>query len=120
MSLYLNKNNDKFISYRNDDIYIDKSLLVGVTNKNIGIERKKFMCITRPRRFGKTMALSMLNAYYSKGCDSKPIFDKLQIANDESYLEYLNKHNVIWIDMASLYTGLNDKSIFVQKLKEFI
>lgn len=120
MSLYLNKNNDKFISYRNDDIYIDKSLLVGVTNKNIGIERKKFMCITRPRRFGKTMALSMLNAYYSKGCDSKPIFDKLQIANDESYLEHLNKHNVIWIDMASLYTGLNDKSIFVQKLKEFI
>mgnify|MGYP004507437109 CR=1 FL=1 len=120
MSLYLNKNNDKFISYRNDDIYIDKSLLVGVTNKNIGIERKKFMCITRPRRFGKTMALSMLNAYYSTGCDSKVIFDKLQIANDESYLEHLNKHNVIWIDMASLYTNIENKDELVVELKKRI
>ena len=114
MSLYLNKNNDKFISYRNDDICIDKSLLVGVTNKNIGIERKKFMCITRPRRFGKTMVLSMLNAYYSTGCDSKAIFDKLQITNDESYLEHLNKHNVILTDMASLYIRSEIKMIFLK------
>ena len=120
MSLYLNKNNDKFISYYNDDIFIDKSLLINVTNKNINIERKKYMCITRPRRFGKTMALSMLNAYYSKGCDSLSLFDKLNIANDNSYLEHLNKHNVIWIDMAGLYSRLNDKNILVQKLKEFI
>ena len=120
MSFYLNKNNDKFISYYNDDIFIDKSLLIDVTNKSINIERKKYMCITRPRRFGKTMALSMLNAYYSKGCDSASLFDKLNIASDNSYLKHLNKHNVIWIDMSSLYTGLNDKSIFVQKLKEFI
>ena len=120
MSLYLNKNNDKFISYRNDDIYIDKSLLICVTNKNIGIERKKFMCITRPRRFGKTMALSMLNAYYSKGCDSKDIFDKLKISNDESYLKHLNKHNVIWIDMASLYTNIENKDELVVELKKRI
>ena len=120
MSFYLNKNNDKFISYYNDDIFIDKSLLIDITNKSINIERKKYMCITRPRRFGKTMALSMLNAYYSKGCDSASLFDKLNIASDNSYLKHLNKHNVIWIDMSSLYTGLNDKSIFVQKLKEFI
>ena len=116
MSFYLNKNNDKFISYYNDDIFIDKSLLIDVTNKSINIERKKYMCITRPRRFGKTMALSMLNAYYSKGCDSKSIFDKLNIANDSTYLEHLNKHNVIWIDMANLYADTIDKNTFVEKL----
>ena len=120
MSFYLNKNNDKFISYYNDDIFIDKSLLINVTNKNINIERKKYMCITRPRRFGKTMALSMLNAYYSKGCDSLSLFDKLNIADDSSYLEHLNKHNVIWIDMASLYANIDNKEEIINELKKRI
>ena len=78
------------------------------------------MCVTRPRRFGKTMALSMLNAYYSKGCDSAALFDKLNIASDSSYLEHLNKHNVIWIDMASLYTDIRDKNTFVEELSNEI
>mgnify|MGYP004662938285 CR=1 FL=1 len=63
------------------------------------------------------MALSMLNAYYSKGCDSQSLFDKLNIANDNSYLEHLNKHNVIWIDMANLYTDIKDKNTFVEEIK---
>ena len=117
MALYLNQNIDKFISYYNDDIFIDKSLLIDVTNKSINIERKKYMCITRPRRFGKTMTLSMLNTYYSKGCDSASLFDKLNIANDSSYLKHLNKHNVIWIDMANLYTDVRDKNDFFKELE---
>ena len=120
MSLFLNKNNNKFISYFKDDIYIDKSKLIEVTNNNIGIDRKQFMCVTRPRRFGKTMAISMLNAYYSKGCDSKEIFDKLNISKDDSYLEHFNKNNVIWLDMASLYTDIEDKNTFVIKLSKEI
>ncbi len=117
MSFCLNKNNDKFLSYYNDEVFIDKSLLISETNKNINIERKKYMCVTRPRRFGKTLALSMLNAYYSKGCSSKKIFDKFIISKDDTYLEYLNKHNVIWIDMANFYTDIDDKSMFIKKLK---
>ena len=120
MSLFLNKNNNKFISYFKDDIYIDKSKLIEVTNNNIGVDRKQFMCVTRPRRFGKTMAISMLNAYYSKGCDSKEIFDKLNISKDDSYLEHLNNHNVIWLDMASLYTDIEDKNTFVIELSKEI
>ncbi len=78
------------------------------------------MCVTRPRRFGKTLALSMLNAYYSKGCYSKDIFDNLKISKEKTYLDNLNKHNVIYIDMASLYANLNDKNLFVYKLKDLI
>ena len=70
MSLYLNKNNDKFKEYKSARIFIDKSNLITITNSNISKPSSKFMGVTRPRRFGKTMALSMLNAYYSKGCDS--------------------------------------------------
>ena len=116
MSLYLNKNNDKFKEYKSARIFIDKSNLIKECNSLFG-SSDKYMCITRPRRFGKTMALSMLNAYYSKGCDSLSLFDKLNIANDNSYLEHLNKHNVIWIDMVSLYTDIRDKNDFLKELE---
>ncbi len=119
MSLYLNQDNNLFEECLNSKIFIDKSQLINITNENLKTS-SKYMCVTRPRRFGKTMALSMLNAYYSKGCDSGELFKNLKVSQYESYDKHLNNHNVIWIDMAELYTSLNDKSIFVNKLKEFI
>ncbi len=119
MSYYLNKNNDLFYEYKNSDTFIDKSLLVKECNELIKTN-DRFMCVTRPCRFGKTMALSMLNAYYSKGCDSKEMFDELNISKDESYLKHLNKHNVIWIDIASLYTKLDNKNDFVKEFKNYL
>ena len=119
MSLYLNQDSISFKFALNSKIYIDKTLMIREINSLIQTNYR-FMCVTRPRRFGKSMALSMLNAYYSKGCDSKELFKGLKIESDESYLKHLNKHNVIWIDMAGLYTRLNDKNTFVEKLKEFI
>ena len=119
MSLYLNQNNDLFEEDLNSKIFVDKSKLITAVNENIKTNRK-FMCVTRPRRFGKSMALSMLNAYYSRDCDSKELFNGLKIESDESFLKHLNKHNVIWIDMADLYTNLDDSSIFVKSLKSRI
>ncbi len=120
MSYYLNKGNDKFLSYYNDVIFVDKSMMIDIINRSFNKESFKYMCVTRPRRFGKTMALSMLNAYYSKGCDSKEIFDKLEISKDDTYLKHLNKHNVILIDMASLYTKIEHKDNFVKELKNYL
>ena len=81
MGIYLNPNSNKFISYLNNKIFVDKSSLLKIIDENIGSEDLKFMCVTRPRRFGKTLTISMLNAYYSKECDSKEIFDKLNISS---------------------------------------
>ncbi len=119
MSFYLNKKND-FNKYVNDVIYVDKSELIKYTNFSLGKPSFKFMCVTRPRRFGKTMAVSMLNAYYSKGANSKDVFDKLAISKDATYEEHLNKHNVIWIDMSSLFTKIKAKETFVDELKRYI
>lgn len=119
MALYFNKNNDKFIECRNSEIYVDKSELIKKCNQRIKT-LDKFMAVTRPRRFGKTMALSMLNAYYSKGCDSKELFSDLAISNDPSFEKHLNKHNVIWLDMAEFYTGFSNKNDFVNKVKSAI
>ena len=58
-------------------IYIDKSMLIDYTNGNLFGENKA-VCISRPRRFGKSMAANMLVAYYSRGCDSKELFSDLK------------------------------------------
>ncbi len=117
MAFYLNKNNDSFKIDLNNKIYVDKSDIIGKTN-SVLLTGSRFLCVTRPRRFGKTMTLSMLNAYYSKGCDSKELFDKLNISNDQTYLAHLNKHNVIWIDMASIY--VDSKNDFLNSLVKYV
>ncbi len=119
MTYYLNNNNDLFFDYQNAKIFVDKSMLIKECNSLIRTP-DKFMCVTRPRRFGKTLAISMLNAYYSKGANSKELFDKLNISRDPSYEEHLNKHNVLWIDMSSLFTKINVKESFVDELKRYI
>ncbi len=116
MGRYLNPGNDNFADDLNSPIYVDKSLLIKETNAYFRAGSFKFMCVTRPRRFGKTMAISMLNAYYSKGCDSRELFKDLAIAKDPSFEKHLNKHNVLWIDLAKVYTGLKDPSLFVDEL----
>ncbi len=113
MAFYLNRDNNKFIRYLNNGIYVDKTGLINTCNALLN-SKNRYICVTRPRRFGKTLALSMLNAYYSKGCDSKSIFDKLEISQSQTYLAHLNKHNVIWVDMSSFYTRYGD--LFLDKL----
>ncbi len=119
MSYYLNKGNEKFLRYMNNEIFVDKSLLIKECSKHINSE-ESYMCVTRPRRFGKTLAMSMLNAYYSKGCDSTYLFKDLKISKDSSFESHLNRHNVIWIDMASLYSELDDKKDFVNEINQYI
>ena len=69
--------------------YVDKTLLI----KEF-LDKKSFVSLfTRPRRFGKSMALEMLAAYYGRGCDSRELFRGLKIASDPMFEEYLNKLN---------------------------
>ena len=98
MGIYLNPDNIDFQKTLNSEIYIDKSELIKYTNKYINTEQQ-FICISRPRRFGKSITANMLSAYYSKGCDSSEMFSKLRIAADPEFKKHLNKYNVIHINM---------------------
>ena len=96
MGLYLNSNRSlkNYEELYRSDYFVDKSLIIERLNKLIG-KRSKYLCITRPRRFGKTSVADMVAAYYSKAVDSKSIFDNLNISTVNSYDENLNKYNVI-------------------------
>ena len=104
MGNYLNPDNIDFRRALNSEIYVDKSELIKQTNAILDTENR-FVCVSRPRRFGKTMAENMLTAYYSKGCDSSEMFAPLKISSDDSFEKYLNKYNVIHINMVEFSTN---------------
>ena len=97
MGIYINKGNEEFKRARKGE-YVDKSGLIAVVNNTLFSERS-FSCVTRSRRFGKTMAAKMLYAYYDHSCDSRSLFADLEIASHPSFEEHLNKYPTIFIDM---------------------
>ena len=97
--MYVNVDNASF-QMELDDEYVDKSALISLTNKFINKSRR-FICVTRPRRFGKSVTLEMLNAYYSKGCDSRTLFSDLNIASTPDFEKHLNQHDVLFLNMMS-------------------
>ena len=98
MGIYVNPGNISFQDSRFSNFYIDKSMLISKMNAVYRTERK-FVCVSRPRRFGKSMAANMLTAYYSCGCDSAELFSGLNIERNPSFQEHLNQHQVIRLNM---------------------
>ena len=117
MSYYINLGNAAFKISRNGE-YIDKSGLIAVINSTIDTERQ-FSCVTRSRRFGKSMAAKMLCAYYDQSCDSRILFEDLEIANDPRYEKHLNKYPVIYLDMTSFFPLFTMDSI-IEKIDETV
>ncbi|MDE6020727.1 MAG: ATP-binding protein [Ruminococcus sp.] len=117
MGIYLNPGNDAFQEAVNSEIYVDKSMLIAFTNKKTRTSQKN-ICVSRPRRFGKSMAADMLVAYYSRGCDSRELFQNLKIAQHPSFAEHLNKYNVIHINMLDELTESETVSNMITTLKK--
>ena len=113
MGTFINIGNAGFQSARNGE-YMDKSPLIAVVNKTLFSERQ-FSCVSRCRRFGKSMAAKMLSAYYDHSCDSRSLFADLAIAGDPTFEQHLNKYPVIYLDMTSFVTRYHDESI-VEKM----
>ena len=98
MGLYFNTGVEKFNSALRSKIYIDKTGLLEYTNSVINSEAR-YLCISRPRRFGKSIAAAMLSAYYGKGFDSDAVFHDKKIAQSSFYKKYMNQYDVIEVDM---------------------
>ena len=104
MGLFLNPDDVQLRDDRCNPFYIDKSLIISELNKLLETDDNN-VCVSRPRRFGKTLAANMLAAYYTKGVDSHDAFKGLKIESDSSFEEYINKYNVLKLDAISFYYG---------------
>ena len=99
MGTYINKGNNAFRDIVNSE-YVDKTSLIPIINKTLNTECR-YSCVSRSRRFGKSMAAKMLCAYYDKSCDSRELFMGLKVEKDKTFEEYLNKYTVIYLDVTS-------------------
>ncbi len=120
MGLYLNPGNEIFRQAVTSDIYIDKTDMITLTNKKLNKPSVKYMCVSRPRRFGKSMAADMLTAYYSKGCDSKDLFAGRKVKKDELFKRHLNQHDVIRVDIQRFLFEDSHLDIFIDKIQESV
>ena len=95
MGSYLNPGCKGFEESLNSAIYVDKTGLIEKVNAVVNT-RQKYICVSRPRRFGKSMATDMLAAYYDQSVDTARLFDTLQIAKTETYQKYRNQYDVLF------------------------
>ena len=117
MGIYFNPNNGSFRQAVRSQIYIDKTGLIKHMNILLGTENK-CVALSHARRFGKSQAAGMLDAYYSLGSDSRELFAPFEIAKDPEFELHLNKYNVIHLDVSSFEGTYKDK--IVAGMKEAI
>lgn len=100
MGTYFNPENESFKQAIQSRIYVDKTGLLEVLNQVL-LTEEKCIAVSHARRFGKSQAAGMIDAYYSMGSDSKELFAPLEIATKADFLKHLNKYNVIHMDISS-------------------
>lgn len=119
MGKYLNPGNTLFDSIIHSEIYIDKTGIIEPLNRWINTE-DRFVCVSRARRFGKTVAAKTLCAYYDKTCDSHALFAPFEIASTPSYEKYLNAFDVIAVDAQTFMQVSHDHKMFVERISQAI
>ena len=103
----------------NSEIYVDKSGLIEKTNSLVNTQQQ-FICVSRPRRFGKSMAAEMLAAYYDRSVDASEFFEGLEIAKSGSYREHLNKYDVIKVNMQEFLSIAENIDEMLKKIKSYV
>ncbi len=119
MGKYLNPSNRGFQIARYSEIYVDKTGLISYTNRVLDTEQR-YICVSRPRRFGKSMTAEMLCAYYSKGCESKKLFQDLTISKDQSFHTHLNQYNVLFLNMQRFLSRAEDPNNLIFYLQKVV
>ena len=115
MGIYVNPGNENLKRDLNSEIFVDKSLVLQKFCRFLNTDQN-FICVSRPRRFGKTRVGSLMKAYFSKGCDSREIFSKLKIANEPCFEENLNKFNVLSVDLGAIFSTSQNRNEILSNL----
>lgn len=119
MGIFLN-NRNAYFNYQmvaNDPFFVDKTKLIQELIPEID-RSTRFLCFTRPRRFGKSVMANMVAAYFGKAYDSHGLFDGLEISKAAQYQEHLNQHNVIHIDFSRISYDCNDYSSYIAEIQD--
>ena len=123
MGIYFNPSNASFRQARNSMVYVDKTNLLNFLNRRLFTD-DKCIALSHARRFGKSHAAGMIDAYYSLGCDSTKLFEDTKLASNADYKKHMNKYNVIHLDISSFWDDFKDniikkfRNIYLMNLKK--
>lgn len=119
MGSYLNPGSGLFEMALRSQIFVDKSGLIEKTNHCVWT-LQRYMCVSRPRRFGKSMGIDMLSAYYDRSVDTKRLFQNLKIRSTEDYEKHLNQYDVLKINMQEFLSATDDIEHMLKMLNEYV
>ena len=119
MGMYLNPGADMLRQGRRSRIYVDKSAMISFLNSVVGTEQK-YVCVSRPRRFGKSMAANMVCAYYDRTVDGAAEFAGLQIAADPSFDAERNRYDVVRINMQEFLSATHEVGALLNLLQRTV
>jgi hypothetical protein len=117
MGMFLNRGNEEFTRVLNSGLYVDKTDMINFFNQVLNTEQS-YVCISRPRRFGKSITANMIAAYFEKGCDSRSLFDGRKLSESENWDKNLNKYDVIRVDMAYLLSAFGNPDKALDELEK--
>lgn len=108
---------EKYKSIFASKYFVDKTEMIDELLSGMGGETQ-YICITRPRRFGKTVVANMLGAFLGKAADSRAVFDSLNIKKSDRYEAHLNRHNVIYIDFSEIPEKCSSYDQYINRIIE--
>ena len=119
MGIYLNPGKEAFAEAIHSPIFVDKTEMILYINSIVKTEQK-YVCVSRPRRFGKSMAANMLCAYYGTGAESYALFAKTKLGLAENREQYLGKFNVLFLTMTDFFNEYTPVADSLNRLKKRI
>lgn len=99
--------------------FVDKSNLIEDLIPAFGTENR-FYCITRPRRFGKSVMANMIGSFLGKAADAESLFHDLAIMQNPKYALHLNKYNILFIDFSRMPRDSNNYALYIDRIQNGI
>ena len=119
MGIYLNSRTP-FESYKATIAgvyFVDKTSLISELLPAFSTE-DRYYCITRPRRFGKSVMANMVGSFLSKGADASELFDNLAISKTKNYQDHRNRHNVLFLDFSRMPRDCDHYSYYIKRIQD--
>lgn len=117
MGRYLNRGNDLLMQARRSEIYVDKSGIISYLNSIMQTE-DKYICVSRPRRFGKSMTASMISAFYDRTCSAQQDFAGMEILQTRDWEKYANRYNVLFLNMQNFVSSSSSVPELISEIQK--
>ena len=100
--------------------FVDKTPMIDEILSSVILDGQKYLCFTRPRRFGKSVMANMIGAFFERSVEGKDVFGSLKIADSDNYQNHLNRHDIIYIDFSRMPRNCNSYEYYISRIQDGI